>query len=625
MPIVPSRFEHRLLAAFLAGASAVLLLGMLTWNFSVKAVDATRFVIQTHEVIASLDRLQFQLYRAESEQRGYLISGNDAHLSRARRAMEATLAELDRLIVQVADTPSQHGRARGLRDATRQRIALLEKNIALDDKLPGIRPGVDITEGSELGWQIDRMIRTMQDEEHRLLKHRQNIESERAQLSALAFLALMLAMMLALPALYFRMRDGYREKQKSAAETARLVAVIESSPDLIATSTPDGRVSYINRAGRAMLGIGDLPASGVRRDRIYAPWALDLILGSAVPTAVASGSWRGETAFLNREGKEIPVSQVIVSHRQQDGTLTLSTIARDISERKMAQQLLEEKNAQVEQASRMKTEFLATMSHELRTPLNAIIGFSSLISDGQSGEQTRNYARDILASGRHLLALINDILDLSTIESGHMRLEPGVIDGDELALDAQTIVREQAAANKVRISARLSPELRGLWLDTRKTRQIMINLLSNAVKFSREGSEVRLSMRLVPRSEVEAQRTGQGRRLFPLAASDFLEFLEISVSDSGTGIGTADLYRLFQPFTQLDSSRSRAAEGSGLGLVMVRRLVELQQGAILVESEPGQGSTFRVWLPLRDPDRQRALPIALPAAVLGQLAGKGRP
>ncbi len=624
MPTAPSRFETRLLAAFLVGASTVLLLGFLTWNFSVKAVDATHFVIGTHEVIARLDRMQFHLYRAESEQRGYLISGNDAHLTRARRAMESTLDEIERLIGQVADNPGQQRRAQALRDATRQRIALLEKNIALDDKLPGVRGAVDITEGSELGWQIDRMVRVMQDEEQRLLKQRQSVEQERAQLSALAFLALMLVMMVALPALYFRIRDSYREKQKAAAEAARLVAVIESAPDLIATSTPEGRVSYINRAGRTLLGIGDMPAAGIQRDQIYAPWALDLVLGTGVPAAVASGSWRGETAFVNREGKEIPVSQVIVSHRQPDGTVTLSTIARDISERKMAQQLLEEKNAQVEQASRMKTEFLATMSHELRTPLNAIIGFSSLISEGQAGEQTGNYARDILASGRHLLALINDILDLSTIESGHMRLEPGMVDGDELALDAQTIVREQAAACKVRIGARLSPELRGLWLDTRKTRQILINLLSNAVKFSREGSEVRLAMRLVPRSEIEAQQQGSGRRLFPLAPSDFLEFLEMSVSDSGAGIGTADLYRLFQPFTQLDASRSRPAEGSGLGLVMVRRLTELQQGAMLVESEPGQGSTFRIWLPLRDPDRQRALPIALPAAVLGQLADKGR-
>ncbi len=198
-----------------------------------------------------------------------------------------------------------------------------------------------------------------------------------------------------------------------------------------------------------------------------------------------------------------------------------------------------------------------------------------------------------------------------------------MVDGDDLAMDAQAIVREHAAARRVRINARLSPELRGLWLDTRKTLQILINLLSNAVKFSVEDGEVRLSLRLVPRSEIETQQAGPGRRLFPLPASDFLEFLEISVSDSGRGINGADLYRLFQPFTQLDASRSRPVEGSGLGLVMVRRLTELQQGAMLVESLPGQGSTFRVWLPLRDPDRRRALPIALPAAVLGQLADKG--
>lgn len=140
------------------------------------------------------------------------------------------------------------------------------------------------------------------------------------------------------------------------------------------------------------------------------------------------------------------------------------------------------------------------------------------------------------------------------------------------------------------------------------------------MKFSDHGTEVMLSLRLVPRSQVGQSHSGRSQRLLPLPESDFLEFLEIVVSDHGPGISAADMHRLFQPFTQLDASRIRQHEGTGLGLVMVRKLTELQQGSLRVDSATNAGATFTVWLPLRDPDRDGSLPIALPAAILNPLA-----
>ncbi len=622
-PAAAPRLERRILATFVAGAAILLLLAGLTLSFSLKAVEATRFVLHTHAVIGSLQKLRAHLSRAESEQRGYLISGSGDHLRRARQAMKEIDAELDGLSVAVADNPLQSERLHALRASFQRRVDLLERNIALDDALPGVTSGVSLADGVEVDRQIDAQLNVMNAEEQRLLKQRQDNESQRARATLIGFVILVLFLIVSLPLLYRHLRNSERARLAAAAETARLVAVIDSTPDMIATATPSGKVSYFNQAMRDVLLLGDRPAHAITREMVYPPWALEIVTRVGIPAAVANGSWIGETALMRLDGKEIPVSQVLISHHHSDGSVTLSTIARDISDRKAAEAVMAEKNRQIEVASRMKSEFLATMSHELRTPLNAIIGFSGVINDGLAGEvssRARDYARDIQASGRHLLALINDILDLSAIESGKMKLETGMIDSTELVTNALAMVREQATARGIQLRTRLSPELGQLWLDARKTRQILLNLLSNAVKFSDHGTEVMLSLRLVPRSQVGQSHSGRSQRLLPLPESDFLEFLEIVVSDHGPGISAADMHRLFQPFTQLDASRIRQHEGTGLGLVMVRKLTELQQGSLRVDSTTNAGATFTVWLPLRDPDRDGSLPIALPAAILNPLA-----
>ena len=614
-----STFERRLFASFTAGAAALLMLAGLTWHFSLKGIDATRFVLHSHEVIASIGRVQQFIYLAESEQRGFLITGDRTYLSGYRNALYALSKEQDVLFELVSDNAPQLARARQIKATIASRIDWLDRNVHLAEVRPLHHTPLDVSAGTGLDRKIDALAAEMFDEEHQLLRHRQQLEADRAQMSAVGFFALLMLVLLAVPFLYTHMRNAFDEKQKVADEARRLVDVIDGTPDLIAMSTPSGRVAYVNRAMRDLLGIGHMPAGGLKREQVYSATSLDLVMHTGIPHAIEHGSWSGETTWLTADGKEVPVSQVLIAHRQSDGSITLSTIARDISEAKEAERLLEEKNRQIEQASRMKTEFMATMSHELRTPLNAIIGFSSVIRDGLAGPvdaTVREYADDILNSGRHLLELINDILDLSTIESGNMRLEPGIVNGNDLAASGMAIMREQATARGIRLVQTISPEIKGLWLDPRKTRQIIFNLLSNAVKFTPECGQVRLGMRLVPRSEVEAQQGGESRRLFALSPSAFLEFLEVSVSDTGVGIAQTDLYRLFQPFTQVDASRSRSYEGTGLGLVMVRRLVELQSGALLVESKAGKGSRFTVWLPLRDPEPSGPLPIALPDSLL---------
>ncbi len=277
---------------------------------------------------------------------------------------------------------------------------------------------------------------------------------------------------------------------------------------------------------------------------------------------------------------------------------------REVEEMKRFEQVLQQKNAELEHANRMKSEFLARMSHELRTPLNAILGFSEMLRDGLIGdlsEHQRGFIGDIFNSGQHLLSVINDILDLSKVEAGKTTLELESVELPELFSNSLSIIRERAAARTIRIVTDIADDPDSFHADRRKLKQIVYNLLSNAVKYTRDGGQVTVRTGRVPRAAVGDLNGSWHGRSIPLAASEFAEFLQVSVTDSGIGISPDGLEKLFKPFSQVDSALGREFEGTGLGLVMVKLLAELHGGTVAVESEVGEGSCFTVWLPLRAP------------------------
>jgi len=198
--------------------------------------------------------------------------------------------------------------------------------------------------------------------------------------------------------------------------------------------------------------------------------------------------------------------------------------------------------------------------------------------------------------------LINDILDLSKVEAGKMTLDLEPVEMSSLFMNSLSIIRDRAATQHVRLRTELAEDLGLIQADARKVKQIVYNLLSNAVKFTLEGGQVTLRAGRVPRSEVGQLSGSVAGRTLPLAESDFAEFLQISVADSGIGISPDELEHLFKPFSQIDSGLARKFEGTGLGLAMVKLLAELHGGAVGVESAVGQGSCFTVWLPLRASD-----------------------
>jgi signal transduction histidine kinase/putative methionine-R-sulfoxide reductase with GAF domain len=245
---------------------------------------------------------------------------------------------------------------------------------------------------------------------------------------------------------------------------------------------------------------------------------------------------------------------------------------------------IRQKSRELESANKHKSEFLANMSHELRTPLNAIIGFSEALVEKMFGElnpKQEDYLRDIHSSGRHLLSLINDILDLSKIEAGRMELDLSEFSVPMALKNAMSLVRGRAQTHGIALKLRLDPKLSEIRADERKFKQIVVNLLSNAVKFTPDGGSVQLNARLNR------------------------ELLKISVKDDGIGIAQADQAALFEAFRQVGKSSSGQREGTGLGLALSRRFVELHGGKIELDSKPGKGSTFTFTLPVQ-PGARRA-------------------
>ena len=437
---------------------------------------------------------------------------------------------------------------------------------------------VDLWEkGEQIRRQADLLRRSEQREAERELAERER-EMERRHLDALA------------------------------ASEARLRRVIESNLIGILFWNTDGLITDANEVFLGMVGYSreDLVAERLKAPELTPPeyrpldaMALEQLLdvGSCPPF---------EKEFVRSDGNRIPVllgAAMLEGSREEGVSFVL-----DLTLRKAIEESFVAAKEEAERANRAKSDFISGVSHELRTPLNAIVGFSKLLKNPRVGplnEDQAAYVQDIVQSAEHLQQLIDDILDLSKIEAGKMTLSPAPFSLAEVLEQSLVIVREKARQHSLGLHTEIAPEVAALppfVADQRKVKQVLYNLLSNAVKFTPDGG------RVVLRAVCEAPEPDKGKRGRKRraphgdgadAAPDPCPSVVVSVEDTGIGIAPEHQARIWENFEQVDSSYTRHQQGTGLGLALTRRLVEMHGGSIWLTSEVGRGSTFSFRLPLR--------------------------
>jgi PAS domain S-box-containing protein len=356
-------------------------------------------------------------------------------------------------------------------------------------------------------------------------------------------------------------------ERKKAEERFRLV--VESAPNAMVLIREDGRIALVNSQTEKLFGYERSELVGqevelllpLRYRSNHPKFRIDFFQRPKTrPMGV------GRDLFARRkDGTEFPVEIGLNPLETPDGNMVLASII-DITERKL------------QEANKLKSDFLAKMSHELRTPLNAILGFSELLIDKKVGELSSKqleYMMDIHHSGTHLLQLINDVLDLAKIEAGKTELFISSFSLRESIDGVVNIVTPVAAKNEVNIKTSLSPDIDSVDLDKNRVRQILYNLISNAIKFNKKGGEVFITTALTSN-----------------------DHFMLSIRDTGVGIEKENFNKLFIPFVQIENPTTRHHEGSGLGLSLVKNLVELHGGSVAFESQYNEGTTFVITLPL---------------------------
>ncbi len=641
---------NKILAGFSLAVLALVLVGALAFRTATGYVRASYWVEHTQTVLQSLDRCWALINEAETAQRGYLLTGNSFYLQERQAAIQRFQTTLDDLPNKVTDNPLEEHRAVELRQQSQKRLQILDNVLDTYEKqgLPAAQAMLRTDEGIAEMAAVHDLVEKMRATESGLLRKRTGAAQEAGEATLWA-IGITIALLIALlTGLFWQIRKEGRERRAAQRGLEESLSIESSQGQILAlfSGSDFGLTEILQQVLSILAENHPFPVSAFYR---YDEWQGHFVLAAHRGTdrQLASSFQRGEgvlgeaamsdhlqrlrqpddnSGFLVDAGvcqfRPAEIAMVPIRYQEQQfGVLVVASLEA-LSERKIAfldklsleigaalnhiaqkenQQIMAvelrkqseallERNQLLRLADQAKSDFLANMSHELRTPLNAVIGFSELLKDGIMGDlspEQKDATRDIFESGQHLLSLINDILDLSKVEAGMMKLELEATNLHDLLQGSLGIVREKAAAHQIRLNLEVEPDFPPVYLDARKTKQILYNLLSNAVKFTPDGGQVTLCGR--SRSDL----SGPEYAAYP-------DWLEISVTDTGIGIAEKDQERLFKPFVQADSGLDRRYEGTGLGLSLVKRLAELHGGRVSMESTLGEGSTFHVWLPWRE-------------------------
>jgi len=592
---------HRWLVRTAAVAAALVVCvvsPIITYRNVNEMARTSNLVSDTHELIAETEAILNDVIEAESSTLAFLLSGRQRYTARFDESTSNLRSRGERLAILVRDNHVLSAKRSELMSMVQAKVESLRTNLLnrqltaqpLNENWPVIELGEEQMEN------VRRAVSEFSTTERALLSSRTSQRTNQLAWTGTSLLLSTLISITLVPAIcyllyrYWNLREAtdrvtrrhIRERDELARYNQRL---LESTGDGIYGIDKEGRCTFMNRAGALTLGGKAEDFLGKDMHQLIHHSNHD---GSPFPveecaiyncTRLGDGCRVEDEVFWRADGKAIPVeysSFPIRNGEKIDGAVISFS---DISARLRSRQELENAKDEAESANESKSQFLANMSHELRTPLNAVIMYSELLAEESEEQNVPSFVPDLMrirAAGKHLLELVNGVLDLSKIEAGKMDLFPEELDVDELVREVVETIEPMVAKSKNVLVTNVAPDARSMVGDVTKLRQVLFNLLSNANKFTHAG-------------KIEVQVTRDPETLTVCFA----------VRDSGIGMTEELQNRLFQPFMQADASTAKKYGGTGLGLAIIKRFTELMGGSVEVHSVEHQGSTFKITLPER--------------------------
>ena len=552
----------------------LLSLGWAAYSTPRSLVTSTTQFRQDYDTLDALSAWTRDMDEAETGQRGYLLTGNPDYLAPYQAALKELPLDFEKLKLATADIPVLREKVQRLDRVAQAKLAELKRTIELRQKPNGLTEALRIVARDE-GNALMAEIRGVSDEVRAAV--RQRVELAGARVSDLADATgwrVWLFVTLALGLFAAAVLSLTRSFKRVTSLERSFRHFVEMAPDAIIICNRDGTVMLVNSQAEQLFGRPRQDLLGQDIDELVPESLREHFTAERAAIITDGAPFPFTSTGVRGDGSQFPI-EVRLGRMNFGEAPVLLSVFRDATSRHEFERQLRDKNAELEQASTAKDSFLAAMSHELRTPLNAIIGFTGTLLmklPGPLNVDQEKQLQTIRTSARHLLSLINDLLDLAKIESGRIELYPVPLIVNHVVTEAASALRPLADEKGLSLEVDLPPRDIEWTFDQRALQQILLNLIGNAVKFTRDGHV---------RVELRAGAVGE---------------IRINISDTGPGIAPEVLDRLFQRFSQGEDGSRHKIDGTGLGLYLSQRLAELLGGEISVESRQGQGSTFTLAL-----------------------------
>ena len=583
--------KFRIVLTFSLSILILLIVGAYAFHNTRQYKSSSDWVSHTQEVINEAQATLLSVEDIETAQRGYIITDDEKFLIPYNEAVGVLPKAHMRLNQLVHDNPSQRKLLAEINRLITKKTLFAERTITVRSKV-GFSAAQDLIEsgeGEELMVEIRNLMESfIKNEEIYLAKRFNDSDNQFAQTVTIILVSIFLAILFVVITLYFFLKDHsrrLRSEKKVQASEARIKKFLESLPLGVFVVTAEGVPFFTNSEAVRILGEGIVSGNNYSNIReIYPsyisgtnePYPLDK--RPVVRVLKGESNICVEDVETEKEGIRIPLRINATHIADEDGNIEFAiAVFEDITSIKEAENELRKAKKLAEESSELKEMFLANMSHEIRTPMNAVIGFTDLLLKRNLNEEEMGYVRIIKTSGENLLRIINDVLDISKIESGLMTFEIHPIAINALFSSIKVMFAQKAKEKNLQLTFADDPNIpASIMGDPTRLTQILMNLVGNAIKFTQDGA-ITVSAKLVGRKESHVE-------------------LEFSVKDTGIGIPPEKLDTIFERFTQAEKHTTRKFGGTGLGLNIVKQLVELQGGTITVNSVEGIGSEFKFLL-----------------------------